>query len=868
MAKGIEFEAKALEYLKNLFEKLGFHVTEARQQKSGTQDGFDIRISFLDNRKRERQFYFECKNYDTSISWDAIGVKIFELYCSNHRPDGYIAISPHVDFSNKHIDLIAKMAETISAPIKWWTPETNVKSYFSINATFYEYVYKAKPEILRSELYLEEIKLRYFFEEILRQKDKISGSTYTNLLTLKIPTLNADDIIGRENELKDLHFLLFGHKKQVVVVNGLGGIGKTSLVQAYISKYMGDYRNVAWITQTTNDVVSEIANAEGLAQKLTVSKEGKDAQQIFYEIITALKEMANGPNLLIIDNVDDSLGKWREYLPSQPHWHVLTTSRSKIDGFYPMELDFLSHAEAIALFKKHCSIITSEQEISDLVKTVDYHTLTIEILAKTANRHRTDIATLKKAIKDDLNANVYIRHKGAEKIDKVRSYLCSIFNLSGLNDNETWLMKQFICLPAEYHSYGRLLELIDPDQNKKARFPELCSSLTEQGWLLYNKEMDAYKMHLVVQEVANQQLRLSLTDIDRLLNKTTLNLKTDETRDNPVDKFQWIPFGYTLLNNFQNETTPSIGALQNNLALVLQYLGEYEQAWKLLQKTVMSYEKNFGIDHPATAMSYSNLALVLQDLGEYERARELLQKVIINDEKNLSPDDPIVAMRYWNLATILIDLGKYEQARELLQKVMISDEKNFGPDHPITAIRYSILAAVLQNLGQFEQARKLLQKAMISDEKNFGLDHPTTALRYSNLATVLQNLGEFEQARELQQKAMVSDEKNFGPYHPSTARNYSNLAVILQSLGEYEKAKGLLQKAIISDEKNFGTDHPTTAVTYSNMAVVLQACNQIDEACKLVEKALLIFKKRLPEGHHYIFGTNDFLESIKNVMPR
>ena len=865
MAKGIEFEAKALEYLKNLFEKLGFHVTEARQQKSGTQDGFDCRISFLDSRKRERQFYFECKNHDTSISWDAIGVKIFELFSSNHRPDGYIAISPHTDFSNKHIDLIAKMAETIGTPIKWWTPETNVKSYFSVDASFFEYVYKTKPNLLDREIYQEEIKLRYFFEEMLRQKDTIAGGSYTNLLTLKIPTLNSDDIIGRENELKDLHFLMFGHKKQVVV-NGLGGIGKTSLVQAYISKYMGDYRNVAWITQTTNDVVSEIANAEGLAQKLRVNKEGKDVQQIFYEIITALKEIADGPNLLIIDNVDDSLGNLRDYLPSQPHWHVLTTSRLKIDGFHPMELDFLSHDEAITLFKKHCSTITSENEISDLVKTVDYHTLTIEILAKTANRHRTDIASLKKAIKDDLLANVYIPHKGAGKIDKVRSYLCSIFNLSGLNDNETWLMKQFLCLPAEYHTYSRLLELIDLDENRNAGFPESCNSLVEQGWLLYNKETDAYKMHLVVQEVTNQQLRLSLTDIDRLLNKTTLNLKTDETRDNPVDKFQWIPFGYALLNNFQNDTTPSIGALQNNLALVLQHLGEYEQAFKLLQKTVMSYEKNFSTDHPATAMSYSNLALVLQDLGEYEQARELLQKAIINDEKNLSPDDPSVAMRQWNLASIFIDLGKYEEARELLQKAMISDEKNFGPDHPITAIRYSILATVLQNLGKFEQARELLQKAMISDEKNFGPDHPTTALRYSNLATVLQNLGEFEQARELQQKAMVSDEKNFGPYHPSTARNYSNLAMILQSLGEYEKAKGLLQKAIISDEKNFGTDHPTTAVSYSNMAAVLQACNQIDEASKLVEKALLIFKKRLPEGHHYITGTNEFLESIKNVM--
>jgi tetratricopeptide (TPR) repeat protein len=822
MAKGIEFEAKALEYLKNLFEKLGFHVTEARQQRSGTQDGFDLRISFLDSRKRERQFYFECKNYDNPISWDAITVKIFELHSSNHRPDGYIAVSPHVDFSNKHIDLIAKMAEIIGAPIKWWTPETNVKKYLSLDTSFFVYVYKTKPAISERELYQEEIKLRYFFEEMLRQKDKIAGNTYTNLLTLKIPTLNADDIIGRENELKELHFLLFGHKKQVVVINGLGGIGKTNLVQAYITKYMDDYRNVAWITQTTNDIISEIANAEGLANKLVVSKEGKDVQQIFYEIITALKEMTDGPNLLIIDNVDDSLGKWRDYLPGQPHWHVLTTSRAKIDGFHPMELDFLSHDEAIALFKKHCSTITNKNEISDLVKTVDYHTLTIEILAKTADRHRTDIASLKKAIKDDLNTNVYIPHKGEGKIDKVRSYLCSIFSLSDLNENEIWLMKQFVCLPAEYHTYARLLELLDPDENRKSMFPELCSSLMEQGWLLYNKVTDAYKMHLVVQEATNQQLVVSVNDIDRLLNKITLQLSIEHTRANPVEK--WIPFGYALLNNFQDDTTPGIEQLQNNLALALQDIGEYEQAREILQKAIILNMKNFGPNHPSTAVRYSNLATVLTNLGEYAKARELLQISII------------------------------------------IDEKNFGQDHPATARRYSNLAAVLQDLGEYEQALELLQKAMISDEKNFGQDHPSIARSYSNLASVLQGLGKYEQARDLFQKAMISDERNFGPNHPSTARSYSNLAIMLQYLGEYEQARNLLQKAIISNEKNFGSDHPATAVSYFNLAAVLNDCKQFEEAFKFAEKALSIFKKQLPEGHPYITQTNELLESIKRNL--
>jgi hypothetical protein len=57
MAKGVEFEEKALKYLSTLFNQLGFTVTEAQQQHTGTQNGFDIRIGFLDDNKRERKSF-------------------------------------------------------------------------------------------------------------------------------------------------------------------------------------------------------------------------------------------------------------------------------------------------------------------------------------------------------------------------------------------------------------------------------------------------------------------------------------------------------------------------------------------------------------------------------------------------------------------------------------------------------------------------------------------------------------------------------------------------------------------------------------------------------------------------------------------
>jgi hypothetical protein len=72
----------------------------------------------------------------------------------------------------------------------------------------------------------------------------------------------------------------------------------------------------------------------------------------------------------------------------------------------------------------------------------DYHTLTIEILAKTAKVQRYEAASLKGAIEQDLRANVAVARQGGQ-VEKVGAYLRSVFSLSKLNEEEIWLLKQF-----------------------------------------------------------------------------------------------------------------------------------------------------------------------------------------------------------------------------------------------------------------------------------------------------------------------------------------------------------------------------------------------------------------------------------------
>jgi len=427
---------------------------------------------------------------------------------------------------------------------------------------------------------------------------------------------------------------------------------------------------------------------------------------------------------------------------------------------------------------------------------------------------------LREALHTDLKANVEIEHNDNQKIERITSYLVSIFNLSQLSTDELWLMQQFVCLPPDFHDYDILLELIQPEaSNRSDIFSETLEDLVDKGWLL--AKGNAYKMHRIIGEVITIKKPPVYAKIAPLFENVSQKLNFDNTSANPSDYVQWIPFGERMLYHFRYSNLSPIATLQDDLGMTYYFIGKYDNAKILLEQALQADEKNYGRNHPRTAIRCSNLSIILQELGNYERAMELLEIAVKSDLVNFGENDERVTIRFSNLAMLLSVVGDFKSAKKLLEKAITLDERNGRGNEPKTIVHYSNLAQILRDLGDIKKARKLFEKVAKYYERNFGKEHPNTAISYSNLAIVLEK-EEFLEAKIMLEKGLSCWRNHFSEEHPNTANFYHKLSVLYYKNDDIKNALYFIEKAYKIHSEHFGEEHPQSKFIKQNLDIAKQ----------------------------------------------
>jgi len=540
---------------------------------------------------------------------------------------------------------------------------------------------------------------------------------------------------GREDKLKELEDIL--KKDNKALIYGIGGTGKTSLIKEYI--YRKKLKDVYFLEL---DAGLETA----LLQLVAINKLTKKDNLV--KLTT--EELDKKQNYIILDNAKlKDKREIEDFINSFANAKVVVTSRSSdFDIAEQINLTELSDSDAKLVFDSYFKRAIEPQEqkyIDEIIKLTGNIPLVIEIMAKHTKYYMSAKAKSLKEIvefykKNNLDKSVPIKLSKDSSTKQIQRHIQKIFNLDNIATKE---QKELLTALANLNPSGveiwKLNRWIDYDKN----YINASIYLEQIGWL-QNRNNEKLKIHRIVKEVVNQNIKQPKT-IDSLIDSLTDQLTSKALNNNNLNGKKYLLDVKELIKN--DLKTKEFATLLNNLSLILQALGDFNEAKKYQLKTIEIEKKVLEPSLPSLAKSYNNLSMILSDLGDFNEAKKYQLKATQIWEKVLEPSHPDLATSYNNLSSILLNLEDFNEAKKYQLKTIEIEEKVLEPSHPSLATSYNNLSLILQDLGDLNEAKKYQLKTIEIKEKALEPSHPNLAVSYKNMAILYYKMKDYKEAK-------------------------------------------------------------------------------------------------------------------------
>lgn len=628
--------------------------------------------------------------------------------------------------------------------------------------------------------------------------------------------------------------------RNLVLVNGIGGIGKTEISKKYFQSKENDFTHLMWVDYKENLRESFFTDFE-YTYKTDNPKEAKNF--VFNKICNELSNL-NQNSLLVIDNLDNPEDEDLKLLESLP-FQVLISSRNVMERFETYLLGFLSIEECKELFYKHYSRGDDDENLEEIISLAGNHTLTLELLAKTAEKAKLKIEELLSLLKEKgFNLSEAIPKKVETGYsdwnkDLFFEHLVKVFEFVKLSDEEIYVMKNFSVLPP--------IPIEDCDEDFFAermvlKNSDSIESLVEKGWLL--KENDAIWMHRVIQEIVRFKFQPEFKNCEKMINSFTILFQGNKYISY-LKLQKYLPFGEAILFHFDIEEN-LISILFSNLSYLYRDIGNLVKSLEYQKKDIYIGEKLFGKNDIKLASSLNNLGGIYLALGNTSKSLKYHLKSLKIREKNLNEKHPSIAQSYNNISGVYKTIGNLTEALEYQKKSIqiYEDEIIKNKYFPELALSYNNLSMIFLELNKIDEALQTQLKSLKILKKTFDSEpeHPSFAQSYNNLSTINLKLKKFKKALKYQLKTLEIQDNIYAKEHLDFARTYNNLATIYMELKDFVKAEEFLVKTIKILTKNFVVNHPDLAVSKSNLSLIYINKKDYNKALELQLEAIDILE--------------------------
>ncbi len=604
-------------------------------------------------------------------------------------------------------------------------------------------------------LSFETIKLRK--EDKVPEHKKLTENDLKKLLTSLPPN---DTFIGREKELKEIYKNL-SKNKSLLLLNGIGGIGKTALAKEYTNRYIDKYDHIAFV-EFSGDIKDSLISSLESHFKL----EGDTLDKKFTNLKTKLANI-KGKNLLVIDDIKTQ-DDFNIIKKISSNFELLITSRNEFDAIYKQKVETLPLEESKELFFKYYN---TNDNIEPLLESLGYHTLFIKLTAQTLSK--SSLLTPQKIQERFKNGELKtIKNNSDSKTFNI--YLEELFQDNDLNEKEILTLKRLSIFPSIEIEFELLQEFLCIEEEDLDEFDFILNTLSSKGWLI--KEENSFKLHQIIKEFIIDEYKVRFEHcevvVQFFIEKLYLN-----PEDNPVDKFKYLRY-LTSIDSILKDRHERMATLFNNMSIIYKVMGEFEQALEYQKKDLELSKEILGDKHPNLAISYNNISLIYRNMGELDQALHFQKKALELKEEILNDKHPDLASSYNNISLIYKDMGELEKALDYQKKTLELFEKILGDKHPDLATSYNNISLIYEKLGDFENDLKYQIKSLEIREEIFKGNHPDLALSYNNIAISYLNYNDLKNAKTYIDMATKIRKEIYKSDHPHLIASLKTQAYI------------------------------------------------------------------------------------------
>jgi tetratricopeptide (TPR) repeat protein len=666
-----------------------------------------------------------------------------------------------------------------------------------------------------------------------------------------VPARNSQ-FIGRLALLERFREDLTRTARRLLVVRGIGGVGKTQLAVEFTYRYSADYDVIWWVP--AEEPVQARAALAALAERLDLPR-SKDLNQTARAALTALEE-SELRWLLVFDNADHPAAV-RAVLPAGGD--VIVTTRtlgwSRIGTV--VEVDVFERAESIELLCLRGSGIAPPEadllatRLGDLplaleqvaavqsatgMSVPDYLRLFAEhvgdlLAAQPPREYPTSVAAFVTLAADSLRARA-----------PAAAQLLELFAFLGSEP-----------VPVSLLRTGRAANIEPPLGRALYEFDfidRVVSHLVRYGVARLEPQGERIQVHRLVRSVLREQL--SSEDADRI-RETTHRLLGAANPANADDPRTWTlhaEIGPHLIPCDAVHST--VMAARRAVVDQVRYLerrGEYEESKRLGLLAVEAWSApadlgGLGSEHDLTLRAIRDLANAMRALGSYEDARRITEEALgrLRSSPAHGEDHPTTLDLAGAVGIYLRLTGSYREALAMDRDVVERRRRINGDTDPATLRALGNYAVSLRFNGMFAEAYSADLQAHEAFQQLLGPDQPRTLLAAFNLARDLYGLGRYADSLTLVDEILPQQIALHGRSHEYVLRSTRLRAVTLLRIGRMPEGVGLARDNFRESDRTVGPNHENTLLSMMSYANALRWVNDLVGAKTIAAEALARYR--------------------------